>query len=258
MKPLHDPQTGPLRVVGMMSGSGSNLRRILERQRAAAAERGRAPYEVVAIFSDTWNSKAAEIGRDFDLPVVVRDIAAFYAARGKPRRDMTLRAEFDRGTVAALRPFEAQAAAYAGYMSVATAPLLEAFLGINVHPADLGIEAGGKRRFTGDHAVRDAILAGQPEVRSTTHILSAVVDGGRLLVVSPPVQVQIPAGTELGDPATAKRIAAEHQERLKQAGDWVVFPRTLEWIADGRIAADETGALHFDGRPIPHGVRMEG
>jgi phosphoribosylglycinamide formyltransferase-1 len=160
--------------------------------------------------------------------------------------------------VAALRPFEAQAAAYAGYMSVATAPLLEAFLGINVHPADLGIEAGGKRRFTGDHAVRDAILAGQPEVRSTTHILSAVVDGGRLLVVSPPVQVQIPAGTELGDPATAKRIAAEHQERLKQAGDWVVFPRTLEWIADGRIAADETGALHFDGRPIPHGVRMEG
>jgi folate-dependent phosphoribosylglycinamide formyltransferase PurN len=258
LKPLHDPKSGPLRIVGLMSGSGSNLRRILERQRAAAAERGRSPYEVVAIFSDTWNSKATELGRDFDLPVVVRDIAAFYAARGKPRRDLTLRAEFDRGTVAALRPFEARAAAYAGYMSVATAPLLEAFLGVNVHPADLGLEAGGKRRFTGDHAVRDAILAGQPELRSTTHLIEAVVDGGRLLVVSPPVRVAIPADVDRTDPAVAKRLAAEHQERLKQAGDWVVFPRTLEWIADGRMAADETGELHFDGRPIPRGVRMEG
>jgi folate-dependent phosphoribosylglycinamide formyltransferase PurN len=258
LEALHDPSTGPLRIVGLMSGSGSNLRRILERQRGLAAERGRSPFEVVAIFSDAWNSKAPELGRDFDLPVVVRDIAAFYATRNAPRRDLTLRAEFDRATVAALRPFDARAAAYAGYMSVATAPLIEAFLGVNVHPADLGIEVDGRRRFTGDHAVRDAILAGQTELRSTTHIIEPVVDGGRLLVVSPPVAVRLPPGAALADQAAVKRLAAEHQERLKEAGDWVVFPRTLEWLADGRIAADGSGALHFDGRPIPRGVRMEG
>jgi folate-dependent phosphoribosylglycinamide formyltransferase PurN len=239
-----------------MSGSGSNLRRILERQRALAGERGRSPFEVVAIFTDTWNSRAAEIGRDFDVPVVTRDIAAFYAARGAPRRDLALRAEFDAATVDALRPFRARAAAYAGYMSVATAPLIDAFLGVNVHPADLSLEVGGRRRFVGDHAVRDAIVAGEKELRSTTHVIEPVVDGGRLLAVSPPIPVQVAPGTDLADKALAKRVAAEHQERLKEAGDWVVFPRTLEWIADGRIAQDETGLLHFDGRPIPKGVRM--
>jgi phosphoribosylglycinamide formyltransferase 1 len=257
LRPLHDPATGPLRAVGLMSGSGSNLRRILERQRALAVERRAAPYEVVAIFSDAWNSKATELGRDFDVPAVLRDIAAFYARRGAPRKDLRLRAEFDAATVEALRPFRAAAAIYAGYMSVATAPLLEAFLGVNVHPADLSVEAGGRRRFVGDHAVRDAIVAGRTELRSTTHIIEPVVDGGRLLAISPPVRVEVPPGTDLADKPTAKRVAAEHQERLKHAGDWVVFPRTLEWLADGRFAQDERGALHFDGRPIPHGLRME-
>jgi len=257
LRPLHDPATGPLRLIGLMSGSGSNLRRILERQRALAAARGRSPFEVAAIFSDRWDSRATELGRDFDLPVVTRDITAFYAARGRPRRDLALRAEFDAATVAALRPFGATAAAYAGYMSVATAPLIEAFLGINVHPADLSLERDGRRRYTGDHAVRDAILAGERELRSTTHIVEAVVDGGRLLAVSGPVPVERPAGFDAGDREAVRRLAAEHQERLKREGDWVVFPRTLEWLAEGRFAADESGALHFDGWPIPRGVRIE-
>ena len=137
LRPLHDPATGALRVAGLISGSGSNLRRILEHRRALASSRGRAPFDVVVVFSDTWNSRAAELGRDFDLPVVVRDIAAFYAARGAPRRDLALRAEYDAATVEALRPFGARVAAYAGYMSIATRPLIDAFLGVNVHPADL-------------------------------------------------------------------------------------------------------------------------
>ena len=259
LRPLHDPAAGALRVAGLISGSGSNLRRILEHRRALASSRGRATFDVVVVFSDTWNSRAAEIGRDFDLPVVVRDIAAFYAARGAPRRDLALRAEYDAATVEALRPFGARVAAYAGYMSIATRPLIDAFLGVNVHPADLALELDGRRRFTGDQAVRDAILAGRPELRSTTHIIEPVVDGGRLLLVSPPVPVVVPPGADLGDRETARRVAAEHQERLKEGGDWLVFPRTLEWLADGRIAQDErTGALHLDGKPIPGGWRMEG
>ena len=257
LRPLHDPAAGPLRLVGLMSGSGSNLRRILERRQTLEADRGRSPFEVVAIFSDSWNSRATELGREFDLPVVTRDIASFYAVRGRPRRDLALRAEFDAATVTALRPFGAAAAAYAGYMSVATAPLLEALLGINVHPADLSLERDGRRRYTGDQAVRDAILAGERELRSTTHLIEPVVDGGRLLAISPPVPVELPAGFDPTDRVAVRQVAAEHQDRLKRRGDWVVFPRTLEWLAEGRIAADESGALHFDGRPIPHGLRME-
>lgn len=256
LKPLHDPRDGVLRVVGLMSGSGTNLRRILEHERRLRDERGLSPFKLVAIFSDNAGSQAPAIGRDFDLPVLIRDLGAYYAARGKPRRDLELRAEFDRETVAELKPFGASAAAYGGYMSIATNPLIEAFIGINVHPADLSVEVDGKRRFTGDHAVRDAIVAGEKFIHSTTHLIEPVVDGGRLLMISKPLEVELENGLNLEKPEDARKAEDFNQERLKEAGDWIIFPRTLEALAEGRFAADENGLIHFDGEPAPGGVRL--
>ncbi|MEW6379857.1 MAG: formyltransferase family protein [bacterium] len=257
LKPLHDPSVGVLRVVGLMSGTGSNLQKIIEWGESLKSERGQAVYQVVAIFTDTAGSRAGEIGKCHDIPVVIRDLEGFYAHRGRPRSDLQLREEFDRETVKALSPFEARAAVYAGYMSIATRPLTEAYLGVNVHPADLSIEVGGRRRFTGSQAVRDAILAGEPFLRSTTHIVEPTVDGGRILMISPPLPVRAEGGCDPRSPELIRKVAHDYQERLKKAGDWVIFPRTLQYIAEGRYAQDEEGQLFFDGQPIPRGVRLE-
>lgn len=48
----------------------------------------------------------------------------------------------------------------------------------------------------------------------------------------------------------------EHQDRLKKIGDWVIFPKTLESIADGRYSQDEQGDLYFDDKSIPDGVKL--
>lgn len=257
LKPLHDPKSGPLRVVGLLSGSGTNLRRILEHETRLRKERGESPFRVAVIFSDSSESKAAEIGRDYDRPVVIRDIRAFYRARGRKKSDLSLRPDFDRDTVRSLSPFEVSAAAYAGYMSVASSVLIQAFLGVNVHPADLSVEENGRRKYTGDHAVLDAIRAGEKTIGSTTHLIEERVDYGRILIISPPVPVEIPAGADLSNPETAKKVAAENQDRLKEKGDWIIFPQTLEYLAEGRFAADGQGLLHFDGKPIPKGLRIE-
>ena len=163
------------------------LRRELARprwQRELAANRGRAPFRLAALFSDNPQSKASELASEYDLPLVLRDIGAFYRARGKPRRDLALRAEFDAATVRALSPFEARGAAYGGYMSIVTEPLLEAWPGriVNVHPADLTIRDGTKRRYVGDHAVRDAIRAGESAIRSTTHVVRREVRSRRTTI----------------------------------------------------------------------------
>ena len=257
LEPLYDPKRGPLRVVGLMSGSGTNLRRILEHEARLKKERGDSPFRVAVIFSDSSESKAAEIGRDYDLPVITRDIRAFYQARGRKKSDLSLRPDFDRETVRALSPHQVSAAAYAGYMSVASPVLIQAFLGVNVHPADLSIEEKGRRKYTGDHADLDAIRAGEKTIGSTTHLIEERVDYGRILIISPPVPVRIPAGADLSDPETAKKVSAENQERLKEKGDWIIFPKTLEYLAEGRFAADGQGRLHFDGKPIPQGLQIQ-
>ena len=257
LKPLHDPANGKLLAVGFMSGSGTNLCRVLEHEQQLATERGSSPYHICAIFSDTADSRAAEIGAQFNIPVLLRDIRAYYKAHALPRTDMTLRSRYDAETVKLLAPFAAKVAVFAGYMSIASPVLIRAFLGVNVHPADLAVQVNGQRRWVGGHAVRDAIAAGEPVIRSTTHIVEPEVDGGRILMVSAPVQVQLPEGIDLKDKQQLKLATNSNQERLKKAGDWVIMPRTIEYLADGRFAATETGALCFDGQPVPGGLRLE-
>jgi folate-dependent phosphoribosylglycinamide formyltransferase PurN len=205
------------------------------------------------IFSDNAESNACRIGKDYDVPVVTRDIRAFYSKRGRPRRDMAVREDYDRGTLEALAPFHVRVAAFAGYMSVASRVLVRELLSINVHPADLSIREGGRRKFKGDHAVADAIRSGEKTIASTTHIVEDEVDEGRILMISPALDVEIAAGLSLE--RDLPRIASDNQERLKQQGDWVIFPSTLQLIAEGRFEVDETGLLHFGGKPAPDGIR---
>jgi len=254
--PFHNPDGGTLRVVGLISGSGTNLRKIIEHQKHLENSEGKSPYEVVIIFSDTWDSNANLIGKEYDLPVITKDIRSFYEHRGKPKKDMSIRPEFDAATVRVLSPFNAQVAVYAGYMSIATTPLIDAFLGINVHPADLSIEIDGKRKYTGAHAVRDAILAGDNSVCSSTHIIEEVVDGGRLFMISKPVSVEIEDNFDSNDKEIVKRVEQYNQNKLKENGDWIIFPKTIEMIAAGRFGYDDQGNIYFDNKPVPKGHKL--
>lgn len=256
--PIFSPRPGdPMRVAGFMSGSGTNLVKILERQAELERASGGSPFRIAVIFTDNPGSNAAAIGERFHVPVVVEDILAFYRSRGHGnKKDLSLRPEFDRQVIERLAAHALDAVVLAGYMSVVTLPLLEAFPGriVNVHPADLRVRQGGRRKYTGDQAVRDAILAGERFLHATTHLVRQVVDGGEILMVSRPLPVELPpclgpAALQLSENREGlKEIAAAHQERLKQAGDWVILPRTLEWLARGRYALGPEGQVLLDGR----------
>ena len=257
LTPLHDPERGQMRVAGLMSGSGTNLRRIIELERRMQDQEGKALYIVAAISTDRPDSKAGEIGKEYGIPVVINDIKEFYRSRNKPRKDMETRAEYDAQTVRALSRFDIDVAAYAGYMNIATKPLIEAYLGINVHPADLSIRnPDWRRRYTGHKAVLDAIAQGETHLRSSVHIVTPGVDEGAILMRSSPIEVNISA-TERRLPDGLESAAERMQNALKERGDWIIFPKTLLLIAQGRFAKDGSGNIYFDHRPVPYGITPE-
>jgi folate-dependent phosphoribosylglycinamide formyltransferase PurN len=243
---LYDPADGQMRIAVLMSGSGTIARKIIELEEKLKADTGNSPYKVAAIFTDSIDSRAAEIGREYDIPVLMRDKLAYYARRNRPVSDMDVRREFDEETVSMLKPFGISAAAYAGYMSIATPVLVDAFLGINVHPADLRILKEGARKYTGAHAVRDEILAGEQYLRATTHIISSEVDHGELLMISSPVEVRLCEHFNPCDKSLLNNAAAENQSLLKQLGDWVIFPLTLLYLSQGRYSRKPDGLIYFD------------
>ena len=264
--PIYQPKTdSAMRVAGFMSGSGTNLIEILKHQEKLKSSHGRSPYEVVCIVTDNKDSKAGRIGEKYDIPVVVNDIMDFYRGRGhSDKRDMKIRSEFDEKTIGMIEDFAIDAIAMAGYMSIITEPVLKRYGRIiNVHPADLRVRKDGKRLYTGDRAVALAIAEGEPFLHATVHLVGEEVDGGQILMMSAPVLVEISEDIdpdELSKPENKKilmKIADEHQEILKEQGDWVVFPKTLELIAEGRYGFDENGALYFDDYAVPEGAIID-
>jgi len=256
LKKLHNPEDGQMRIAGLMSGRGSNLIKIIEFEKQLGLERNISPYHVAVIFSDTFDCNAKRIGESYNLPVITGDIRFFYSVRGKPRKDLNVRNDFDSETVKVLSPYDVTVAVYAGYMSIATQPLINAFLGINVHPADLSVMKNGKRRYVGDHAVRDAIIAGEQFIRSTTHIVEEKVDYGRILMISQPLEVILDHDLNPSNKDLLDRTIDENQQRLKATGDWIIFPKTLLYIAEGRYSQDNNKSLYFDGNPIPNGLKL--
>ncbi len=256
LRPIHDPEKGPLRAVALMSGSGTNLRKILEHTEKIKEREGRELVRVAGIFSDSCDSKANEIGKDFDIPVITHDLRGWLQKNNVERKDLESRREYDRHNLELLKPLKAAIAIYAGYMSIASPELINSYIGVNVHPADLSATDGsGNRKWTGAHAVRDAIAAGEKYIHATTHLVTLEVDAGPVLMISPPLEVEVPKDADLNDPETLQNVADKNQDRLKEAGDWVVFPETIEAIARGWFQTDEQGNVYYKEEPVPEGIR---
>jgi folate-dependent phosphoribosylglycinamide formyltransferase PurN len=243
-----------------MSGSGTNILRLIEREKLLKAKSGASPFEVVFIFTDRSDGSCygESIACDTGIPYASYDIRTFHRLRAIKRTVSTpegfeARKEFDKVAATLVKAFEVDVVALGGYMSYLTLDRC-----INVHPADLSIlDSNGKPKYAGDNAVVDAIAAGEKLLRSSTIWTDKGVDTGPILMVSDPVRVQLPEPLEslLPDREKLLRVAEEHQNRLKEAGDWKIFPATIEMIAKGRFAIDERDCVYFDGEPVPRGHR---
>jgi phosphoribosylglycinamide formyltransferase-1 len=268
IEPIFSPRKEePMRVACFMSGSGTNARKIIERSREPGSG-----YRVALVFTDVRDDRlrkdggkmcrARDIAEEHGIAYECVDIRDFYRGRGVKRTDLSLRPEFDRTVVEAIEPHGIDVIALAGYMSITTEPLLERYSGriLNVHPADLSIMEGSDRKYIGIHVVRDAILAGETELRASTHVGREKVDYGEILVISEPVPVELPEGVgpeELeASKELLKKVVEQHQSKLKERGDWVIYPLTLRMIAGGHFALDGEGGVYLDCEYLPKGYRL--
>ncbi len=256
-----------------MSGTGSNARRLLELPDPA--------FEVRLILSDNPGSNAEAIAREHGVECLLLDIRAFCGqgtGPGEGLRNPQKRAAYDRELGRELARRAVRLAALAGWDWVVGPELCRSFLFANVHPGDLRVtDPQGRRRYVGLGWVPSAkaMLAGERFVHSTTHLVTPELDGGPIARVSRPVPVELPAGMSpagllppgagLGDVIRDIRYnggrrfgetflytrARQLQETLKERGDWVEFPVTVQRLARlmlaGRLAVDAAGGPRLDG-----------
>ena len=261
--PLSDSRK--MRVALFISGSGTNGLRIIERSMEPDSN-----FKVSLIFSDvkddrekkdgTKMCRSKDIAEEYGIAYEYVDIRDFYASRGLKRTDLSIRPDFDKLVLEKLDEYDLDLIANAGYMSIMTPVLLNRYAGrvVNVHPADLSIITDGKRKYVGIHVVEEAILAGEPEIRSTTHIVREEVDHGEMLIISAPVKVTLDVSLEEleSDKKLREEVISGYQDLLKEKGDWVIYPMTIQMISEGRFGLGQQG-VYLDGEPVPRGHRLE-
>lgn len=184
----------------LVSGGGSNLEAIL-----AAIADGRLDARCRLVLSNRPAVFALERARAAGVPSVVVDHKQY------PTRD-----DFERAALVELRAHGVEWLALAGFMRVLSADFLAAFPGrvVNIHPSLLPA-------FPGVAAQKQAYDAGVKLAGCTVHFVDAGVDSG-------PIIAQSSVPVLESDSAEDLRLRILEQEH-------VLFPRALQWIAEGRV-----------------------
>lgn len=252
------------RAAIFLSGSGSNAEKVLEAKKSWVA--------AVLVTDAPEKSRAAEIAERFELPLVELSIREFYREHGEKRVSLAskngrrIRELWTNELRKKIAPYNIDFGILAGFVPLSN--ITGDFPCLNVHPGDLTVEREGSRIFAGLHAVptEQAIIRGFRSIRSSVIVAQPYtgkggeMDSGPVLGISPEMKLDLngynadelveiyqnrPAKKPVGGWKDAlSKIASANQEKLKEKGDWVVFPQVVNDFAAGRFAV-ENGELYF-------------
>ncbi len=261
-KKIYTPTKGhPMNIVFFVSGSGGNLKTILELQ-----QDHKDLFRVALVITDRPNIKSIEIAEAYQVPVKVYN---FYKECGpSPIVNKQVSPEVYWAKSQALHDnilddilqFEEENnitfnLSILAYRRIITGKLLAHFDGrmINQHPGDLAVQTkDGKRKYIGMEAVTLA-LRDFNDTRTSTILVRAGMDTGEILCRGPKVTYQ------QGEPKTQQKID-KHENLQKAASDWPSLRFTVKGIANGYfeyslapVHADGLSRIFYNNQPLPYG-----
>ena len=190
------------RIVVLASGSGTNLKAILDRLH------GGGEVEVVGVGSDKPEAGALERARAAGVETAV------FAAAGYEDR-----AARDAAIGDWVEERDADLVVLAGYMQLLTAAFVRRFRNrvVNIHPALLPA-------FPGLDAIGQALAAGAETTGVTVHFVDEGVDTGPTILQR---SLPVPSG-----------CGREQLERTVHALEHELYPEAIRMIAQGRVRID--------------------
>jgi folate-dependent phosphoribosylglycinamide formyltransferase PurN len=219
-------------------------------------------WELVAAFSTEEEMVDRPLFESAKVPLISDPIRPFYRRRGRQVSDLSVRAEYDEEVARLLTSFRLDLLLFSSYLYVATPALLDAYGGrvINIHGSDLNrLGPDGRPRYVGLRAVRDAILAGEPETRATAHWVTEELDMGPTILRSAafPVSPLVPAALARRDIASVKAYAFAHQEWMLNEAWGPMWRAVLRLVTSGRAVPEAVEEEWFGLRaePAVAGVR---
>lgn len=209
------PESNPLELVVLISGSGSNLQAFID-----AIQANHLNAKITAVISNDASALGLERAKKAGIPAVAL-----------PHKNYTSRDAFDNALKKQIDEYNPDMLILAGFMRILTDEFVDHYAGkmLNIHPSLLP-------KYPGLHTHERALAAGDQYHGTSIHIVTSELDGGPIIA-----QWQVPIeDTDTPDSLQVKVQAKEH----------LLYPEVTGWFADGRLTCAD-GQLHLDGTPLP-------
>lgn len=202
-------------------------------------------FDIACVLTTEAEMAGQEEIEEAGIPVMPHPIRRFFDERDATLSDVETRRQYDGVTADVLRHLNVDTVILLGYLYVLTDVMLRAFPGriVNIHDSDLTLSSpSGERRYTGLHSTRDAIVAGEPETRSSVHFVTAKLDGGPVLLLSDryPVAPFAREAASAGATDIVKSYSYAHREWMIRDSWGPLLVRSIEYLAAGVDDGDLT------------------
>ncbi len=205
----------PVRVVVLISGSGSNLQALID-----GWQKQELPIELAAVISNRPAVLGLQRAEHAGVPALVLDHTRFAD-----------RQSFDQALMRLIDSYQPDLVVLAGFMRILTPEFTHHYLGrmLNIHPSLLP-------KYQGLHTHQRALDAGDSEHGVTVHFVTAELDGG-------PAVIQAKVSVFADDDATSLAQRVQQQEHI-------IYPLSVKWFAEGRLRMQDNRAF-LDNEPLP-------
>ena len=199
-----------LRLAVLVSGGGTNLQAILDAITAGSVTNA----EVVKVISNSRKAYALE-----------RAAAAGIPTACVTRREHPDAEDFDAALLAELQEAQADLVVLAGCLVVISQRIVDAYPNriINIHPALIPSFCGTGYYGLGVHEA--ALARGVRVTGATVHFVDGGTDTGPIILQK---------AVEVKQNDTAKEL----QLRVMQEAEWVILPKAIDLIANGRVTVE--------------------
>jgi len=206
------PARAPLPVVVLVSGQGSNLQAILDRQSDIGVR-------VRAVISDRPEAPALTRAKMAGLTTEIVD-----------SRGYADRTAHDRALATAVDSHEPGLVVLAGFMRILSDQLVHRYRGrmLNIHPSLLP-------KYRGLHTHRRVLETGDPVHGCSVHFVIEELDAGAVVA-----QAEVPVKKDDTELTLRARVQSREHE---------LYPTVIGWYASGRLELPGQSPL-FDGAPL--------
>ncbi len=205
-----------LKLAVLVSGGGTNLQAIID-----AIESGKITNaKISVVISNNANAYALERARNHGIEAVAIT-----------RKDFPKKEDFNEALYDALMTREVDLIVLAGCLVVIPEKIIDAFENrmINIHPSLIPAFCG--KGFYGLTVHEKALERGVKYTGATVHFVDKGTDTGPIIMQKP---------VEVLEKDTPKEL----QLRVMEQAEWVILPRVIDLIANGKVSVED-GKVHI-------------